>query len=1652
MESDGETQTGGERPSEVWGRLGEALVWRLEQESGLAVAVDIRDVGEPRWVPLPEPAWLASTRVTLSLGDATQSVEVLWPVPWRPDHYTKCELWTESPVRPGSHEGCYVGRPLACGKGVRLQPGLHFIPRRSGVRTVVDVVLAPELGRDLRLREGKPRQLEGFAAAVVGKGTGRFVSGPLADQILSELGLDPGGRDFRDVAPAVAARRAETEDAPQEQARRTARIRNRVFGHDEVMAELVFTRFCSMLTKLRDPESSPERWLVDCRDRLQFAGRSALRAFAAGMADVVSVVSPAGPGMTLARVEQTARTCFVGFRGLGKVRGRADLRDLEAGWRGELCPVQTTESVDVGLVRFTAVGKQAAQAANLADWYDLSASAALIPFINHNDPARASIGSKNLKQAVPVVGCEPPLVATGWERLLGTAAGTARVPSGVSGEVGEVGEDFIEIRPYRGESRMIGFGPPWSDRSGVDNRWTVLVERGDGVEEGQILAHAPDVTVEDAVAGVAELCLGVNALVALTPWQGLNFEDAIVVSHGFAKRMTSHHLVRIAVDKTPDDAVQWFVRPCDVVGVGQTLASVVRRGDARGELRATADGEVVRVDQSLAEVSVTLRVARPLAVGDKLSNRHQNKGVVSAVLPVDQMPTLPDGTPVDVILNPLGVLRRLNIGQLWEMHVGMAARQEGTQRPVGRQLTDLPGLRDELARAGAPNGRVQLAFPDGAPGPKDGVVVGPQYLMKLDHLAIDKLSVRGDDPAISMVSHQPTQGARYRLAARDASRQFRRVGSAQRLGEMEVWALEAEGAWRVLHDALADRSGAAPWASDLPRASLRSIQAHLGVAGLELVLGAGETSPAAELRASEITSIVPVWRRAEDSAEQAPDGASAVGDLPTMPDWLMLGRSSEGLWRKWIGTPDARPAGYSVLMDAHRRGLGGAQIRALTGISGQQLSIWLKGDPELARNLEDAVREGKRRSGRSSSSQRLSADPSDLAGADRRTAALYEPSVHGEPGSRVAETTQWSIPLPAPIPHPWRVRGAPPLPRITSVPVLPPAYRRRNPSGARGLDYLYTCLVEAVQEFRRAASQAADSANTDEYREGQASAATRASARAGEYARRILGTPSSFDPDSILGRLSGKRGLLRRYLLGQAVNFSGRAVIVPDWNQDPDEIGLPSALARGLGVNGLEENGEVVFIVRQPTLQPHSIVALRARCLEPADGDAVRLHPIVLGGLAGDFDGDTIALHRPVSAEARTEAWELLSPSVRLRSSADSSLVAKLDLDIALGLYLASGTRKGRDELGRWFNDIPGRLDSSTLPDALGTLKLPSDNRAALQTLASIERFGLAEARGWSIGALDLVESGREGRMAEAIAAGVAGKAEAVSQLLDRRGAVAGAHPDSIAQPVEDSFLAGLSSDDYFATAPGALASLALKKLATPHAGAFTKTLVEIADAVVVECADCGAVGVRSPFMCRTEQGICQACYGVDPGTGQPPGIGERVGVLAGMLIGERWTQVSMKAFHGGGEAGEFDASLRELRGVFGRGASEVAFGVRANGKPESLLGFLRRQDTLDRETLGAALGPAVDRAQELLQRRVGKVHIALIMRQLVETFVELEELRVDALPGHRQLVSCAERRGRSRFETATSRGNVFWLLAAGEAGQDDSGGPRIRLATGGVL
>ncbi len=504
----------------------------------------------------------------------------------------------------------------------------------------------------------------------------------------------------------------------------------------------------------------------------------------------------------------------------------------------------------------------------------VSAATALIPFLEHDDANRALMGSNMQRQAVPLVKSEAPLVGTGMEYRAALDSGDV-VRAEAAGVVTEVSADLVTVAGDDGSTRTYRITKFGRSNQGTSYNQVVVVNEGDRVETGGVIADGP------ATEG-GEMALGRNLLVAFMPWEGHNYEDAIILSQRLVQDdvLSSIHIEEHEVDARdtklgPEEITrdipnvsEEVLADLDERGIIR-IGAEVRDGDLlvgkvtpKGETELTPEERLLRAifgekarevrDTSLKVphgetgtvigvkvfdkdegddlppgvnqlVRVYVANKRKITDGDKLAGRHGNKGVISKILPVEDMPFLEDGTPVDVVLNPLGVPGRMNVGQILELHLGWAASrgweiagnpdwaklipEDARKAPAGTRVAspvfdgvredEIVGLLDSTTKTRDDvrliDGSGKSRLFDGRSGEPfpEPVSVGYMYILKLHHLVDDKIHARSTGP-YSMITQQPLGG----------KAQF----GGQRFGEMEVWALEAYGAAYALQELLTIKS------------------------------------------------------------------------------------------------------------------------------------------------------------------------------------------------------------------------------------------------------------------------------------------------------------------------------------------------------------------------------------------------------------------------------------------------------------------------------------------------------------------------------------------------------------------------------------------------------------------------------------------------------------------------------------------------------------------------------------------------------------------------------------------------------------------------------------------------------------------------------
>ena len=615
----------------------------------------------------------------------------------------------------------------------------------------------------------------------------------------------------------------------------------------------------------------------------------------------------------LAELTHKRRLSALGPGGLSRDRAGFDVRDVHYSHYGRMCPIETPEGPNIGLISYLATfarineygfieapfrpidketgvvldtfeymtadvedeytvvqanekldseGRFVRNKVNArhrdefleidpsrADYMDVSpkmvvsVATALIPFLENDDANRALMGSNMQRQAVPLLTCDSPMVGTGMEYKAATDSGVC-VLARAAGTVTYVSADRVDVMTEDGHLDTYNLIKFMRSNQGTCINQRPVVKVGEHIEEKQVIADGP-------ATDHGEISLGKNALIGFMTWEGYNYEDAVLINEKLVRDdvYTSIHIEKYELEARdtklgPEEITN------DIPNVGDALKDLDERGIIRvgaevhsgdilvgkvtpkGETELTAEerllraifgekarevrdtslrvphgeyGIVVNVEEFTRENSDELSPGvnkvvrcyiaqkRKIQVGDKMAGRHGNKGVVSRVLPQEDMPFLSDGTPLDIVLNPLGVPSRMNIGQVLEVHLGFACRQLGWKimTPVfdGAHEDD---IREALTMAGI-NETGKSVLYDGRTGDKfdNEVTVGVMYYLKLHHLVDDKMHARSTGP-YSLVTQQPLGG----------KAQF----GGQRFGEMEVWALEAYGAAYTLQEILTVKS------------------------------------------------------------------------------------------------------------------------------------------------------------------------------------------------------------------------------------------------------------------------------------------------------------------------------------------------------------------------------------------------------------------------------------------------------------------------------------------------------------------------------------------------------------------------------------------------------------------------------------------------------------------------------------------------------------------------------------------------------------------------------------------------------------------------------------------------------------------------------
>lgn len=930
----------------------------------------------------------------------------------------------------------------------------------------------------------------------------------------------------------------------------------------------------------------------------------------------------------------------------------------------------------------------------------------MIPFKSMVKGQRAVMAARMITQAMPLQGAEAPLVQSGmpgvegrsFEQEYASHMGALRSEQG--GRVLDVNEDGIRVRYDDGREDELPLynNFPFNRKTYIHQ--TPMVQPGQQFKPGDLLARSNYTDDKGTTA------LGRNARVAYVPWGGLNFEDANVISESFAKKMSSEHMYQNAHEWDKNDHqgrnafVSMFpsmydrktlanfddsgvIKPGTKVKQGDPLIligrekernkkSMIKGGkpsyqDVSQTWEHDHDGVVTDVVATDKGVSVVVKATMPMRVGDKLSGRYGDKGIISRVVPDNEMPADRDGNPYEVLLNPLGVISRTNPAQIVEAALGKIAAQRGEpfKVPDFQDEDDLVefALR-ELQKSG-------MSDTEDIIDPRNerkvgGVFTGNRWFMKLHHTAESKAQGRG--LGAYTAEETPAKGGKE---------------GAKRIGMLETNALLSHGATEVIREGSLVRGQSQPqyWAQymsgfkpptpQVPHVYKKFVN-NLRAAGINVI------------RDGEKMHIMAMTDRDVDRMT----GGRELKNVETV-DWKTMEPIKGGLFdqeltgghqsatgggTRWSHIKLAEPLPNPVMEEPIRRVLGLTQNRFNDILAGKEDLGGKRGpaaisaalgsmnlDKEIERAREE-IKSGKRtardaavrRLGYLKSAKRLGISPSD-----------------------------------------WILKKAP---------VLPPAFRPVSTMGPKKLplvadpNYLYKELWDANENLKQMSSQVGD----DDLGEERLNAYNAFKAVTG------LGDPThpknqERQVKGILKHVFGsspKLGTVQRRLLGSTTDLVGRSVISPDPDLDMDQVGIPesqawtiyrptiirrlvrrgmprvqaaraveerSATAREALVNEMDSG--VVVINRAPTLHRYGMMSARPKLIK---GDVLKVSPLVVGGFGADFDGDAMQYHVPTTDEAKEEALEKMLPSRNLFAASNFKVHYTPSQEYVGGLYEAS--------------------------------------------------------------------------------------------------------------------------------------------------------------------------------------------------------------------------------------------------------------------------------------------------------------------------------------------------------------------------------------------
>jgi DNA-directed RNA polymerase subunit beta len=929
----------------------------------------------------------------------------------------------------------------------------------------------------------------------------------------------------------------------------------------------------------------------------------------------------------------------------------------------------------------------------------------MIPMKSATKAQRSVMAARMLTQALPLDNAEAPLVQAGipgedgsFEQRYGSKLGAVRAKQG--GVVTKVTGDEFTVKYVNGDTETVELynNYPYNRKTFIHQ--DLLVQKGQRFSKGELLAKSNFVDSKGTAA------LGLNARVAYIPFRGLNFEDAVVVSESFAKRLSSQHMYKTAVDFSEEKVRtsragftamfpgkfnrsvlenmdnDGVVKPGTTVNNGDPLVLVIRKREqtanqvSRGRASKYADktqvwshhapGIVADVAKTKNGTLVTVKSTVVAKVGDKLSGRYGDKGVISEIIPDDEMPVAADGRSTELLLNPLGIISRTNPAQMVEAALGKIAERTGKAYTV-HDFEDIQDLTEFAMRELEANGMQDLETivdPTNGRQIKD-VFTGNRFFMKLHHVAEAKGSGRSFGGYTS--EGRPSKGGE---------------DGAKTIGMLELNALLSHGATEVIRDAKlirgqmnpdywsAYQSGFKPAAPKVPMVYEKFVN-QLKAAGINPVRRGTRTHLLA-MTESDITKLA---GEREITASKTVDWKTGLKPLKggLFDPELTGGHGGD----KWSFIRLAEPMPNPAMQEPIMRVLGLTQSQFRDVVAGKQELSGHTGSRAIAYaldkiNLKQAVAQARE-------------DVKSAKGA-RRNAAVKRLRYFKGAEKQQVHPREWML---------------------SRVPVLPPAFRPISVMQGTGnqlisdTNYLYRDLFES-NKFLKENSQRSDDIGDE-----------RLAVYDSFKAITGLGDPVSADAQEkevrgVLREIFGKNpkySVVQRKLLSSTTDLVGRAAITPNPDLDMDQVGIPEdkawevyqpLIVRELGRRGVPRldaaravkdrtdiarkemlkimSKRPVVVNRAPVLHRYGVMAFWPQLVK---NDTMQVSPLIVGGFGADFDGDAMQYHIPVSSSAVDEAINKLLPSRNLFSAASFNVHYKPSQEYTGGLHAAS-TNKSR--------------------------------------------------------------------------------------------------------------------------------------------------------------------------------------------------------------------------------------------------------------------------------------------------------------------------------------------------------------------------------------